>query len=85
MFDESAYAWYLYLSGASLLSISDTDEAKFINSLLEMLRDTYEAVWLGLYKNHKGNYHLKFMDTVQHLIKGSLQKYYNIGHYTATW
>lgn len=43
------------LSGASLLSIEDTEEAKFINDTLELQRDTYYAVWLGLYKNLKGN------------------------------
>lgn len=41
--------------GASLLSIESSEEAKFINSLLEMVQDTYEAVWMGLYRNLKGN------------------------------
>ena len=38
-----------------MLSIESSEEAKFINSILEMVEDTYETVWMGLYRNLKGN------------------------------
>ncbi|KAL2097651.1 hypothetical protein ACEWY4_006858 [Coilia grayii] len=43
-------------TGASLLSIEDPEEAKFVNSLVEEVQDTYDAIWLGLYKNLKGQW-----------------------------
>ncbi|XP_041944958.1 macrophage mannose receptor 1-like isoform X1 [Alosa sapidissima] len=42
--------------GASLLSIEDPEEAKFINGLLEMIQDIYDSVWIGLYKNLRGQW-----------------------------
>uniref|UniRef100_A0A8C9W2K6 Mannose receptor C-type 1 n=1 Tax=Scleropages formosus TaxID=113540 RepID=A0A8C9W2K6_SCLFO len=42
--------------GGSLLSIEDPVEAKFIQQNLEMLQDTSESFWVGLYKTHKGEW-----------------------------
>uniref|UniRef100_A0A8C7MYG2 Mannose receptor, C type 1b n=1 Tax=Oncorhynchus kisutch TaxID=8019 RepID=A0A8C7MYG2_ONCKI len=43
--------------GASLVSIEDPEELRFIKSNLEFLKDSYLSFWIGLYKTHLGNYH----------------------------
>uniref|UniRef100_A0AAZ3NZT0 Mannose receptor, C type 1b n=1 Tax=Oncorhynchus tshawytscha TaxID=74940 RepID=A0AAZ3NZT0_ONCTS len=42
--------------GASLVSIEDPEELRFIKSNLEFLKDSYSSFWIGLYKTHLGNY-----------------------------
>ncbi|KAL2097652.1 hypothetical protein ACEWY4_006859 [Coilia grayii] len=43
--------------GGSLLSIEDTEEADFLKTMGELVEDTYDELWLGLYKNLKGQWH----------------------------
>ncbi|XP_036377634.1 macrophage mannose receptor 1-like [Megalops cyprinoides] len=42
--------------GASLASIEDPVEASFVNQNLELLQDGSKSFWIGLYKNHKGEW-----------------------------
>uniref|UniRef100_A0A8C7JHA2 Macrophage mannose receptor 1-like n=1 Tax=Oncorhynchus kisutch TaxID=8019 RepID=A0A8C7JHA2_ONCKI len=42
--------------GASLVSIEDPEELRFIKSNLEFRKDSYSSFWIGLYKTHLGNY-----------------------------
>ncbi|CAB1318010.1 unnamed protein product, partial [Coregonus sp. 'balchen'] len=38
--------------GASLVSIEDPEELRFIKSNIELLKDSYSSFWIGLYKTH---------------------------------
>uniref|UniRef100_A0AAZ3P0P1 Mannose receptor, C type 1b n=1 Tax=Oncorhynchus tshawytscha TaxID=74940 RepID=A0AAZ3P0P1_ONCTS len=42
--------------GASLVSIEDPEELRFIKSNLEFLKDSYSSFWIGLYKTHLGQW-----------------------------
>ncbi|XP_041824858.1 macrophage mannose receptor 1 [Melanotaenia boesemani] len=42
--------------GASLLSIEDPTEGRFIQQNLEILQDGAKTFWIGLYKSHDGNW-----------------------------
>uniref|UniRef100_A0A8C7MYH2 Mannose receptor, C type 1b n=1 Tax=Oncorhynchus kisutch TaxID=8019 RepID=A0A8C7MYH2_ONCKI len=42
--------------GASLVSIEDPEELRFIKSNLEFLKDSYLSFWIGLYKTHLGQW-----------------------------
>ncbi|XP_040911920.1 macrophage mannose receptor 1-like [Toxotes jaculatrix] len=42
--------------GASLASIEDLSEQEFIQSNLETFKDSYSSFWIGLFKNHKGDW-----------------------------
>ncbi|XP_073715679.1 macrophage mannose receptor 1-like isoform X2 [Misgurnus anguillicaudatus] len=42
--------------GASLVSIEDPIESKFIRQNLEILQDDVESVWIGLHRSHKGDW-----------------------------
>uniref|UniRef100_A0A8C7RAM9 Mannose receptor, C type 1b n=1 Tax=Oncorhynchus mykiss TaxID=8022 RepID=A0A8C7RAM9_ONCMY len=42
--------------GASLVSIEDPEELRFIKSNVEFLKDSSSSFWIGLYKTHLGNY-----------------------------
>ncbi|XP_068603912.1 macrophage mannose receptor 1 [Brachionichthys hirsutus] len=42
--------------GASLLSITDPQEVAFIKHNLELLQDDAKSFWIGLYKNHEGEW-----------------------------
>ncbi|KAJ8277624.1 hypothetical protein GJAV_G00077700 [Gymnothorax javanicus] len=42
--------------GAALASIQDPLEANFIQQNLELLQDGIKSFWIGLYKNHKGQW-----------------------------
>nr|XP_029512401.1 macrophage mannose receptor 1-like isoform X1 [Oncorhynchus nerka] len=46
--------------GASLVSIEDPEELRFIKSNLEVLKDSYSSFWIGLYKKHQGQW--KWLD-----------------------
>uniref|UniRef100_A0A665X210 Macrophage mannose receptor 1 n=1 Tax=Echeneis naucrates TaxID=173247 RepID=A0A665X210_ECHNA len=42
--------------GASLVSIEDPHESQFIQKNLELLQDGAKSFWIGLYKNHDGEW-----------------------------
>ncbi|KAM6948653.1 macrophage mannose receptor 1b [Aplochiton taeniatus] len=44
------------LHGAVLASIEDSTEQTFIRNNLQMLKDDHFAVWIGLFKTHKGQW-----------------------------
>uniref|UniRef100_A0A673ZBZ0 Macrophage mannose receptor 1-like n=1 Tax=Salmo trutta TaxID=8032 RepID=A0A673ZBZ0_SALTR len=46
--------------GASLVSIEDPAELRFIKSNLEFLKDSYSSFWIGLFKTHLGQW--KWLD-----------------------
>ncbi|XP_070976307.1 macrophage mannose receptor 1-like [Oncorhynchus clarkii lewisi] len=46
--------------GASLVSIEDPEELRFIKSNVEFLKDSYSSFWIGLYKTHLGQW--KWLD-----------------------
>uniref|UniRef100_A0A3Q3K6M4 C-type lectin domain-containing protein n=1 Tax=Monopterus albus TaxID=43700 RepID=A0A3Q3K6M4_MONAL len=41
---------------ASLVSIQDPEEGKFIQQNLEILQDEAKSFWIGLYKTHEGEH-----------------------------
>lgn len=47
---------WLYLLGASLVSIQDPQEGRFIQQNLELLQDGAKTFWIGLYKTHEGEH-----------------------------
>lgn len=44
----------LGFSGASLVSIEDPAEERFIQQNIELLQDGAKTFWIGLYKSHDG-------------------------------
>lgn len=46
----------LCLLGASLVSIQDPQEGRFIQENLELLQDGAKTFWIGLYKTHEGEH-----------------------------
>uniref|UniRef100_A0A7N6A7T8 Macrophage mannose receptor 1 n=1 Tax=Anabas testudineus TaxID=64144 RepID=A0A7N6A7T8_ANATE len=46
----------LCLLGASLVSIQDPQEGRFIQENLELLQDGAKTFWIGLYKTHEGEW-----------------------------
>jgi len=62
---------FSFSSGASLVSIRDVAEEKFIEDNL-MLLDSYNGIWIGLFYSQKGNvpnipFSHEGISSVQHL------------------
>lgn len=49
--------------GGVLASIEDPDEQKFIESNLEIFKDSHTSFWIGLYKTHRGTNTFRFQPT----------------------
>lgn len=48
------FIFHVCSKGGVLVSIEDPDEQQFIESNLEIFKDSHTSFWIGLYKTHRG-------------------------------